>query len=52
METLLDQVVHHRSKGPLMNRIGLALMLTVKRTLGLDSEDMRYNSYIIWNQLF
>ena len=39
METLLDQVDHHHSKGPLMNRIGLALMLTVKRTtIGLDSD--------------
>ena len=35
METPL-KVVHHHSKGPLINRIGLGLMLTVKRTLGLE----------------
>jgi hypothetical protein len=47
METLLNQAVHHHSKGPLMNRIGLALMLTVKRTLGLEDiltrSEVRYD---------
>ena len=38
--SLLNQVVHHHSKSPLMNRIGLALMPTVKRTLGPGLEDM------------